>query len=125
MPLVHEMPRETIHELLAAASARSAALHAQSRVLIARAEEVLSMRGAARPGKIAALIEEVAGLRRATESRAVIEQAKGMIMMASHCDADHAFALLVSQSQHQNRKVRELAEELVALKSRPRPAPVK
>jgi AmiR/NasT family two-component response regulator len=67
------------------------------------------------------LREEVEGLRRALASRAVIEQAKGIVMATAGCDADEAFRILVQQSQHQNRKLREVAAELVELQER-RPA---
>lgn len=54
-----------------------------------------------------------AQLRAAMASRAGIEQAKGIIMATVGCDADTAFERLVQQSQHENRKLREVAEELV------------
>ncbi len=53
-------------------------------------------------------------LKEAMKSRAAIEQAKGIIMSQEHCDADQAFQVLVTASQRANRKVRTLAEELVA-----------
>jgi GAF domain-containing protein len=59
-------------------------------------------------------------LQAAMESRAVIEQAKGILMGSTGCDADGAFRLLVQQSQHQNRKLREIAAELVAGSTRTR-----
>jgi GAF domain-containing protein len=52
-------------------------------------------------------------MRTAMQSRAVIEQAKGVIMATSGCDADAAFQSLVDQSQYENRKLRDVAEELV------------
>jgi hypothetical protein len=52
-------------------------------------------------------------LHEALASRAVIDQAKGMIMMARGCEAEEAFALLVRMSSLSNRKVRELATEFV------------
>ena len=42
-------------------------------------------------------------------SRNVIGQAQGVIMMTMHCTGDEAFSLLVRQSQHENRKLIELA----------------
>ena len=42
----------------------------------------------------------------------MIEQAKGVIMAATQCSPDAAFALLVAQSQAENRKLREIAMEL-------------
>lgn len=52
-------------------------------------------------------------LTKAMAHRAEIEQAKGIIVGASGCTPDEAFELLVRQSQHQNRKLREIAIELV------------
>lgn len=53
-------------------------------------------------------------LRTALDNRAVIDQAKGMIMAVHGVTADRAFALLVEQSQRENRKLRVVAEEFVA-----------
>ena len=47
-------------------------------------------------------------------SRATIETAKGILMASVGCDENAAFRLLVEQSQHENRKLREIAAELVA-----------
>lgn len=52
-------------------------------------------------------------LNEAMKSRAVIEQAKGMIMMQRHCSADDAFQTLVAASQSRNKKLREIAQEVV------------
>lgn len=57
-------------------------------------------------------------LRTAMQSRAVIEQAKGILMANQRCSADEAFQLLVRASQRENRKLREMAEELVATNER-------
>lgn len=46
--------------------------------------------------------------------RAVIEQAKGMLMLIYGIDADHAFELLRWQSQDTNVKLRDLAQQVVA-----------
>lgn len=48
------------------------------------------------------------------EARAVIEQAKGCLMVAYGLDADQAFAMLNWWSSRTNVKVRELATRLVA-----------
>ena len=53
-------------------------------------------------------------LATAMQSRAVIEQAKGILMGAQRCSADEAFQILVRASQRENRKLREIAEALVA-----------
>jgi hypothetical protein len=49
----------------------------------------------------------------AMQSRAVIEQAKGMVMAEQLVDADEAFKLLVRVSQREGVKVRDLAMRLV------------
>jgi AmiR/NasT family two-component response regulator len=54
-----------------------------------------------------------AGLERALTSRAVIDQAKGMIMARLGVDADDAFARLVHVSSRLNVKVRDLATLVV------------
>jgi hypothetical protein len=48
------------------------------------------------------------------ESRAVIEQAKGIVMFVYGVNADHAFRVLRWRSQETNIKLRTLAEQLVA-----------
>lgn len=53
-------------------------------------------------------------LRAAMHSRAAIEQAKGMLMERHGVGPAEAFALLRQRSQRSNRKLREVAEELVA-----------
>jgi len=52
-------------------------------------------------------------LQNALDSRAVIEQAKGVLMAQHHCSADQAFDMLVRLSQQSNRKLREIAQALV------------
>jgi GAF domain-containing protein len=53
-------------------------------------------------------------MREAMRSRAVIEQAKGIIMAERRCTADEAFAALSKISQDSNRKLRDVAANLVA-----------
>ena len=53
-------------------------------------------------------------LNDAMASRAVIEQAKGMLMSAQRCSADGAFELLVKASQRENVKVRNIATRMVS-----------
>ena len=47
------------------------------------------------------------------QSRAVIEQAKGILMGARRCTSDEAFDLLVRLSQDTNRKLRDVARAVV------------
>jgi AmiR/NasT family two-component response regulator len=49
----------------------------------------------------------------AMQSRAVIEQAKGILMSQRRCDATEAFSLLAAASQRSNRKLRDIAQAIV------------
>jgi AmiR/NasT family two-component response regulator len=53
------------------------------------------------------------GLERAMDSRAAIEQAKGILMERRRVTAATAFELLTTASQHTNRKLRDVATQLV------------
>lgn len=53
-------------------------------------------------------------LRRAMETRPVIERAKGILMVLHGINADQAFDRLVEQSQRSNTKLRDLAERMIA-----------
>jgi len=57
-------------------------------------------------------------LEQAMVSRATIEQAKGIIMTTIGCGPDEAMQSLIRQSQDQNIKVRDLAQEIVRNASR-------
>jgi len=57
---------------------------------------------------------ESMNLAAAMLSRAVIEQAKGVVMATTRCTADQAFDLLRMQSQQENRKLRDVAAEIVS-----------
>jgi hypothetical protein len=63
---------------------------------------------------IEALREENDQLREAMAGRGVIEQAKGIVMAEAHCNPDAAFRLLVDRSRDERRKVREIAQDIVA-----------
>ncbi|MCV2491197.1 GAF and ANTAR domain-containing protein [Geodermatophilus sp. YIM 151500] len=62
----------------------------------------------------AQVVEQARNMRLAMESRAVIEQAKGVLMAQRHVDADAAFDILREASQRYNRKLREIATGIVA-----------
>ena len=64
------------------------------------------------PGSAEALRTEVAQLRTAMASRAVIEQAKGILMLLTRCTEQAAFDLLSHMSSHTHRKVRDVAAAL-------------
>ena len=63
--------------------------------------------------RVHALEVEVAQLRTAMASRAVIEQAKGVLMLLTGCGDQVAFDVLTHISSHTHRKVRDVASELV------------
>lgn len=55
-----------------------------------------------------------AQMQEAMSSRAVIEQAKGILMAVYRCDAAAAFGRLTARSQHTHRKLRDVARDIVA-----------
>lgn len=57
--------------------------------------------------------QRVADLEQAMLSRAVIEQAKGILMAVHRISADEAMKRLIAQSQHTNVKLREVAARFV------------
>jgi GAF domain-containing protein len=63
--------------------------------------------------------DELAHLRIAMTSRAVIEQAKGILIERYKITEDRAFAVLTRASQQTNTKLREVADELVRTGSLP------
>jgi AmiR/NasT family two-component response regulator len=60
-----------------------------------------------------AAVLEAEQLREAMRSRAVIEQAKGVLMARRRCSPDEAFDVLREVSQTSNTKLREVARALV------------
>jgi len=62
-------------------------------------------------------------LKSSMVSRAVIDQAVGVIMATEHCPNDQAFALLRSVSQNTNVKLRDLAASIVTEASGEPPRP--
>ena len=72
--------------------------------------------------RITELTEMSAQLEEALASRAVIDQALGVIMGGRRCTADEAFAVLRTVSQNSNVKLRDVAAGMVATVSG-RPAP--
>ena len=61
----------------------------------------------------AQVVDQAHNMRRAMESRAVIEQAKGVLMAQRGIDAQQAFDMLREASQRYNRKLREIALGIV------------
>jgi GAF domain-containing protein len=57
--------------------------------------------------------EESEQLEQALVFRTIIDQALGILMAQQRCPADEAFALLRAQSQNNNRKLRDVAADLI------------
>ncbi|HEX8868254.1 MAG TPA: GAF and ANTAR domain-containing protein [Lentzea sp.] len=57
--------------------------------------------------------EHIQQLERALVSRAVIDQAKGILMAVHRCTPEEAFSILVERSQHENVKLRDVAKNLL------------
>jgi GAF domain-containing protein len=69
----------------------------------------------------AQLFDQARNMRLAMESRAVIEQAKGVLMAQRRVDAEQAFEILREASQRYNRKLREIAAGIVESTGENRP----
>jgi GAF domain-containing protein len=119
MPLVHD------HEVVGAVVLYARRLGAFGPEEIGRAEKfarhaagalTLSLR-------MAACADQNDQLRSSIMSRAVIDQALGVIMATERCPQDKAFALLRSVSQNNNVKVRDLAATIVTRVSGEPPRP--
>jgi hypothetical protein len=63
----------------------------------------------------------LSGMLLAMDTRAIIEQAKGMIMITLKVDSDAAFEVLVRRSQSSHLKLAEVAAEIVATGMRAKP----
>src|SRR5215210_2376899 len=61
----------------------------------------------------AQVVDQAHNMRLAMESRAVIEQAKGVLMAQRGIDAQQAFDMLRDASQRYNRKLRDIAAGIV------------
>lgn len=71
---------------------------------------VTTITNARRYARARALVSQ---LSRALDSRAVIDQARGMLMAVHGIDAEQAFKLLARESQNSNIKLRDVAARLV------------
>lgn len=67
----------------------------------------------ARFNEFKALKSEVLDLKEAIETRKLIERAKGILMKRLGISEDDAFKLLQSQSQKENKKLKDIAEAVI------------
>ncbi|MGW6258242.1 ANTAR domain-containing protein [Streptomyces sp. NPDC055085] len=63
--------------------------------------------------EVLALRDEVAGLKRALWTHALIDLARGVVMATTGCSAETAWAVLVHTSQHTNIKLHTIARLVV------------
>ena len=82
--------------------------HQQARIFAAQASTALVL-----VLRTAAQAEESAQLEQALASRKEIDQALGILMGQQRCTADEAFVLLRQHSQNNNRKLRDVAVDLI------------
>jgi transcriptional regulator with GAF, ATPase, and Fis domain len=73
--------------------------------------------------RLVAYADVIDQLRASLASRAVIDQAVGVIMGQERCTQDKAFAALRTASQNRNVKLRDIAREVVANASGEQPQP--
>jgi hypothetical protein len=107
------VPVDSVHEERAMLRARSRVARETSRDVRTTSQQLQQHLEAAR--------EEVEHLRIAMRSRAVIEQAKGIVMGQYGLTADAAWNYLVRESQSRNVKLRQLAENIVGSVTGDRP----
>jgi GAF domain-containing protein len=69
----------------------------------------------------AQMFDQARNMRVAMESRAVIEQAKGVLMAQRRVDSEQAFEILRDASQRYNRKLRDIAAGIVESTAEARP----
>lgn len=109
-------PLPVQQHVVAALNLYSREVDAFSEEDVALAHEIASVAAVAVTN--AALYESATELasqmEEAMRSRAVIEQAKGVIMARTPCSPDRAFDILVKASQRENRKLRDIAAGIVA-----------
>jgi hypothetical protein len=122
-------PEEVLERIWAALSLTAAALEDRDRSAEVRAAAEATWKEAARIRAESAatradaserqdLVRElqdlVANLQVALVTRATIDQAKGILMAAQGCTPDEAFDLLRRASQRENRKLHDVAADIVA-----------
>jgi GAF domain-containing protein len=110
LALVHEFPPMTV--VLSIASVRKAAFESEQ---VPFAETLAAFGGAvlANASAYGDAQREAVQLRNAVESRAVVDQAKGILMHALGCSAADALARMRRVSQTQHVKVTDVAKEIV------------
>jgi GAF domain-containing protein len=94
-------------------SARPAVFDAGSRAVASELATFVAV-ACANADAYTSAVEYARQMQEAMDSRAVIEQAKGIVMARQRCTAEAAFEVLRRASMHRNVKLRDLAERIVA-----------
>jgi AmiR/NasT family two-component response regulator len=95
------------------ACARAVAVVGEVGTTLERAKATRTPSEALAHSRLVELNELVDNLNQRLESQPVIEQAKGVLMARSHCSPDEAFEMLRRASMRMNRKLREVAADIV------------
>jgi hypothetical protein len=113
VPALAPWTRDEIIAALRRAMDTSRHLQARAVALVSQSHRLVAGVGRPQGAGVARLQQRIAALERALGSRAVIDQAIGMVMASTGRDAESAFQLLVEQSQFENRKLRDVAADVV------------
>ncbi len=120
LALVHEIPPLTV--VLSIAGVRAGAFESEQAPF---AETLAAFGGAvlANASAYGDAQREAVQLRNAVESRAVVDQAKGILMHALGCSAAEALERMRRISQTQHVKVTDVARNILETQDAPRPDP--
>jgi AmiR/NasT family two-component response regulator len=112
------VPEETGWELGAARAVRAARVAVERegselRLTLDELDAILTGYAVVEAEAMQELRREIDNLKTALVSRAVIEQAKGILIAQSRVTPEEAFQLLVRASQRENVKLKEIAARMV------------
>lgn len=113
MSLIYDSDRAELIDRARQACAKAADEITRLSGFLAQARDVRSPGEALARSRLSELNELVENLNRRLESQPVIEQAKGILMSRSHCSPDEAFEMLRKASMRMNRKLRDVAADIV------------
>jgi GAF domain-containing protein len=110
------VPLQVSGEFIGALNAYGTETHAFDDTAVAVAEDLAGYAGIVlnNAGLYFTAATHAEQMAEAMRSRAVIEQAKGILMGGRRCTADEAFQILARISQESQRKLRDVAAALVA-----------
>jgi AmiR/NasT family two-component response regulator len=113
MALLYDSGRAELIDRAREALAKAAEEATRLNEFLARARDSRTPGEALAHSRLVELNELVENLNRRLESQPVIEQAKGILMARSHVSPDEAFEMLRKASMRMNRKLRDVACDIV------------